>query len=164
VNSQLDYSQISGNIWGPPIEAMLHERLQTFTAPGQAHTQWSILDYLERQTDRLKAECETQIAEVRKCYVFGNDPDLESFLRSYRTLSQLLLEAVPHLRQHFGKDAILTLRAPIDASGSQTLYAVVMWPGAANDVRAALADFDNSWWFGSVRQASGNLTFTYELV
>jgi hypothetical protein len=164
MNGLLDYIQTSGNDWGPPIEAMLHERVQADVTPEQYRSRRSVLDDVEHQMARFEAEHETQIAEVRKYYVIANDPHHESYLRSHRTLSQLLLEAVPHLRRHFGTDAVFSLRAPVDASGAQTLYAVVMWPGAASDVRAALANFDNSWWFGIVRQASGNLTFTYELV
>jgi hypothetical protein len=56
------------------------------------------------------------------------------------------------------------LRAPIDESGSQTLYVVAMWPGNVRDVRQALARFDDAWWIAHSRQASGHLAFTYELV
>ncbi len=164
MNGMLDSPQTSGNDWGPPIQAMLHERVQVDATPMQFRNRRSIHDDLERQMAHFEAEHESQIAEVRKHYVIANDPHPESFLRSHRALSQLLLEAVPHLRQHFGTSAVFSLRAPIDASGAQALYAVVMWPGTANDVRAALANFDNSWWFEMVRQASGNLTFTYELL
>ncbi len=164
MNGLLDYNQTPGNDWGPPNQAMLHERMQADATPIQFHNQRSVLDDFERQMASFEEEHDTGITEVRKHYVFGNDPRVERFLRSHRTLSTLLLEAIPHLEQHFGTDAVFNLRAPIDASGAQTLYVAVMWPGAADAVRSALANFDHDWWFGIVRQASGNLTFTYELV
>ena len=63
-----------------------------------------------------------------------------------------------------GGNAVFNLRAPIDEAGSQTLYAVAMWPGKLQDVRDALAKFDDEWWMARARQAAGYLTFTYELV
>jgi hypothetical protein len=164
MNGLLDYDQTSGNIWGAPIQAMLHEAVQADTVPLRFPDQRSVFDDLERQMARFEAEQEAQIAEVRKSYVIPNDSGVETFLRSHRTLSQLLMEALPRLKEHFGAGSVFSLRAPIDPSGSQTLYAVVMWPGAANDVRKAFADFDGDWWMRVVRRASGNLSFTYELV
>lgn len=164
MNGELGSIQTSGSDWGPPIQTMLHQFEQSDSAPVESRNQQSVLDDLERQMARFEVEYKNQLAEVRKCYVFRNDPHLESFLRSHRTLAQILLEAVPHLKQHFGTDAVLSLRAPIDASGEETLYAVVMWPGATKEVRAAIASFDDGWWLRNVRRASGNLTITYELV
>lgn len=163
MNGQLDI-QTSGSDWGSPIQAMLHERAQADTTSVQFRDQRTVLHDFERQMASFEAEREAQIVEVQKHYIIAKDPLVATFLHSNRALSQLLLEAVPHLRRHFGPDAVLRLRAPVDASGAQTLYAVVMWPGAVDDVRAALANFDNGWWFGMVRRASGNLTFTYELI
>jgi hypothetical protein len=164
MNGLSEYIQPSGSHWTPPIDAMLHEHMQMVGSPTQNRYQQSVFDDFELQMARFEAEHEAQIAMVRKHYVCGTDPHLNGFMRTRRSLSQLLLEAVPHLRQHFGVGVVCNLRAPVDASGSQTLYAVVMWPGTANDVRTALSNFDNGWWFGIIRQASGNLTFTYELV
>jgi hypothetical protein len=147
----------------PPFPEMAYEGVHT-AIPQSQGAQWSVLDDLFRQAIRLEAEQQRQLADLRKHYVMENGANLESFLRDHPALSQVLLEAAPYLRQHFGRDTVFTLRAPVDASGAQTLYGVVSWPGAVNDVRAALAEFDDSWWIGAVRHAFGNLTFTYELV
>jgi hypothetical protein len=164
MNGELDFIQTSGTNWGPSIQTMLHQFEQAYATPVESRSQRDVLEDLERQMARFDVEFKDQLDAIRKCYVFANDPHLERFLRSHRTLAQILLEAAPHLRQHFGTDTVLTLRAPVDASGEQTLYAVVMWPGATKDVRAAIDSFDNAWWLGNVRRASGNLTITYELV
>jgi len=76
----------------------------------------------------------------------------------------LLIEAVPRLWESFGIDAVFNLRVLIDESGSRTLYAVAMWAGSAKDVSIALDQFEDGWWILNSRQASGILTFTYELV
>jgi hypothetical protein len=160
----LDYAQTSGNDWTtPPGEVLYQEPPSAARGPSSSHEPTDLAN-LESQMARFEAEHETMIADVRKHFVFSTDSDLNSFFRSHRTLPQLLIQATPHLRRAFGTGTVFNLRAPIDASGSQTLYAVVMWPGPANDARMALADFDENWWFEIVRQASGNLTFTYELV
>jgi hypothetical protein len=74
------------------------------------------------------------------------------------------LEAIPALKTCFGPQAVFALRAPIDDSGSQTLYAVAIWPGSMREVREALEKFDETWWIQHSQKASGYLTFTYELV
>jgi hypothetical protein len=104
------------------------------------------------------------LKEVRRHFVLPADSSVATFLTERPTLTQILLDAAPQLRAAFGAEAVVNLRAPIDDSGSQTLYAVVMWPGQVRDVRDALARFDDAWWIARSRQASGYLTFTYELV
>jgi hypothetical protein len=76
----------------------------------------------------------------------------------------LLIEAIPHLRQHFGNGTVFSLRATVDEYGGQALYAVAMWPGNVQDARNSLEHFDEQWWIANSRQAAGDLTFTYELV
>jgi hypothetical protein len=102
--------------------------------------------------------------EIRKTFIFPSDSSVITFLNEHRTLPEILLEAAQHLRTSFGADAIFNLRTPIDESGERTLYAVVMWPGTVEAVRAALASFDDIWWLANSRRTSGHLTFTYELV
>jgi hypothetical protein len=101
---------------------------------------------------------------VQKHFILPNDPSVATFLAEHGSLPQVLLEAVNPLRACFGKSTVFGLRAPIDESGSRTLYAVAMWPGKVRDARNALAKFDDDWWIAQSRQAAGYLTFTYELV
>ncbi|MEX2260387.1 MAG: hypothetical protein WD696_00470 [Bryobacteraceae bacterium] len=110
------------------------------------------------------AQHEAVLNEVRKHYVLPADASVMTFLTEHRTIPQILLGAAPHLKPCFGADAVFSLRAPIDEAGSRTLYAVAMWPGKSQDVRDALAKFDNDWWMVRAGQAAGYLTFTYELV
>lgn len=114
-----------------------------------------------RSDFRLEAK---SLAELQKTFVFSPDSSVSNFLSEHPELTQILLEASAHLREHFGAATVLNLRAPIDESGSQTLYAVAMWPGSVGHVRRALAKFDDSWWIAHSRSASGHLAFTYELV
>jgi hypothetical protein len=139
--------------------------------PTQATPQWpepqplaSIFEAPERQMAELFAEHAALRSEVRRHYVLPADSSVITFLTGHRTLPPILLEAVPQLKACFGAQAVFALRAPIDDSGTQTLYAVVMWPGKMRDVRDALEKFDNRWWIQHSRKASGHLTFTYELV
>jgi len=110
------------------------------------------------------AEHKAVLRDVRRHFVLPADSSVVTFLAEHPNLTQVLLEAAPKLRAFFGAETVINLRAPIDDSGSQTLYAVVMWPGKVRDVRDALARFDDAWWIARSRQASGYLTFTYELV
>jgi len=112
----------------------------------------------------IAADSEATFEEVRKHFVLPNDSSVATFLREHRSLPQILVEAVAPLKACFGMQTVFGLRAPIDEAGSRTLYAVAMWPGKARDARNALARFDDDWWIAQSRQASGYLTFTYELV
>jgi hypothetical protein len=104
------------------------------------------------------------LGKVRKYYVLPSDSSVVRFLSEHQTLSPLLLEAVPYLKSSFGEHAVFSLRAPIDDSGSQTLYAVAVWSGSAQSAREALEYFDDRWWIKNSQTALGHLTFTYELV
>ena len=107
---------------------------------------------------------EATLKNIRRIFVLRDEESVSAFLSDHPSLSPLLLEAEAPLRKWFGSSALVALKAPIDDSGVQTLYAVVIWPGSARDVRAALSAFDDDWWLARASQASGRLSFTYELV
>jgi hypothetical protein len=107
---------------------------------------------------------EAALNEVRKSYVLPADASVANFLTEHRAIPEILLAASQPLRACFGAETVFNLRAPIDESGSRTLYVVAMWPGKLQDVRNALAKFDDDWWMPRARQVAGCLTFTYELV
>lgn len=157
-------SQTSGNCWLSPPTVMLYEDFQEASAFPDQKVDAQILVDLEDQMARFEAEHEALIKEVRKHYVLPNTSSVLTFFRNHRTLPQLLMEAVPHIKEHFGSEAVFNLKVPTDESGSQTLYAVAMWPGKVQDVRAALERYDTSWWIANSRRGGGDLTFTYELV
>ena len=169
----LSYSQVSGNNWTIPPSEMLSQFVQRDVVPASSSRSQPQVDeqyaqriqaQIEAQMAQFEADHEEAVAELRRSYVFLNDQAIRRFFRSHRTAPQLLLEAVPHLRQNFGADTVFNLRAITDEFGGQTLYAVAVWPGEVRDVRTAFDHFDERWWIANSHQASGDLTFTYELV
>ena len=169
----LSYCQVSGNDWTLPPAEMLYQFAQRDVIPTSTlepqprfDDQYAqrIQEQIEEQMAQFEADHEAAVAELRRIYVFLNDQAIRSFFKSHRTAPQLLLEAVPHLRQNFGADTVFNLRAMTDEYGAQTLYAVTVWPGSVRDVRIALDHFDEQWWIANSNQASGDVTFTYELV
>jgi hypothetical protein len=123
-----------------------------------------LLNEIERQMAEYAGDFNASVDEVRKYYLFPSDSSVQSFLIEHSSATQQLLDAIPHLARCFGPSTIVRLRAPIDEGGIQMLYASVVWPGPARDVRDALARFDDDWWMAQVPLTSGDLTFTYELV
>lgn len=123
----------------------------------------AVFEELERQMAQFAAEQQAMLNDVRKLYVLPSDSSVTEFLARHRAIPQILVSAAPHLKACFGVETIFSLRAPLDDSGSQTLYAVVMWSGRVEDVRRALARFDQEWWMERAGQGAGYLTFTYEL-
>ncbi|MBZ5727924.1 MAG: hypothetical protein LAP87_23385 [Acidobacteriia bacterium] len=135
--------------------------------PIQAVPRWAeprqrspIFEGGDKQWAEFAAQHEAVLNEVRRLYVMAADSSVATFLTEHRALPSILLEAAPQLRACFGTKAVLTLRVPIDDSGSQTLYAVAMWPGNVRDVRNALEKFDETWWIKHSLLASGYLTLT----
>jgi hypothetical protein len=153
--------QSSGIEWSALAPAMLSQRVQAHPSLRPPTQRLAVFDELER---RFAATHEATLTEVQKYFVLPNDSSVATFLTEHRSLSQVLLEAVAPLRACFGAQTVFFLKAPIDESGSRTLYAVARWPGKVSDARSALAKFDEDWWIAQSRQAAGYLTFTYELV
>ncbi len=103
------------------------------------------------------------LEKLRQYFVLPDDSSVEEVLAEHPALSEVLLDSVPHLKRCFGSDAVLTLRAPLYEAGFRDIYASVLWPGDMDEVRSALARFDESFPFQGPALAV-NLTFTYELV
>ncbi len=164
MNGVLD-NQTSGNDWGVPIHAMLHEGVQgvpaaTSKAPAR---QPSFLRDIERQMGQFETDYQAALAEVRKLYVLAADASVLEFLNDHRAVPQLLIDAVPYLRKHFG-NTVFVLRSTSDEYGWENLYADAMWPGDARDALQRLDQFEDEWWIANCRPARGALTFTYRLV
>lgn len=156
--------QSSGIHWPDRTPGLLYQPLQAEPRwPGPKQPA-SSFEGLERQMAEFSAQHDSLLSKVRRHYILPADSSVMTFLTEHRTLPPILLEAASHLTACFGAHAVFALRAPIDDSGWQTLYAVAMWPGNVREVREALAKFDDTWWIQYSREASGYLTFTYELV
>ncbi len=121
-------------------------------------------DFFERQMQEAADQHQADISALRKSFIFQTDAAVASFLYDHRSIPQLLLEAVPHLHRCFGADKIPSLRIDSDEAGSRILYAVVPWECSVREARVALNSFDDQWWMAHAFQASGRLTFTYELI
>jgi hypothetical protein len=164
VNAYQEF-QSSGIRWPARTAGLLYQPVQETPAGWPEPQQHgAVFEGLERQMADFAADDAAALADVRRYYVLPADVSIPTFLSGHRTITPILLEAAFHLRACFAPTAVFNLRAPIDESGSQTLYVVAMWPGSLQDVRRALAKFDDAWWFAHSRRASGYLVFTYELV
>ena len=73
----------------------------------------------------------------------------------------MLANALAELKCSFGEDVVFTLEAVGDDDESTSLYAIVVWRGAAEGAESALEDFDERWWLN--QPAQPGLMFTFEL-
>jgi hypothetical protein len=163
MNGVLD-NQVSGNDWGLPIQAMLHEWKQDMPAETPSiHRQRSFVRDIETQMQQFERDYLSALAGVRKFYVLPTDSSVLDFLNDHRALPQLLIDAAPQLKRYFA-DTVFTLRATSDEYGWQNLYADAMWAGEASDAIRLLDYFEDEWWIPNCRPARGALTFTYRLV
>ncbi len=168
----LSYSQVSGNDWTTPPSEMLYQLAQDVAPLHLSNPQprineqyaQRVQEQIEQQMAQFEADHEAAVTELQRSYVFLDDRAITSFFKSHRTAPQLLIEAAPQLRRNFGAGTVFNLRPMIDEYGAQTLYVVAVWPGDVRDVRIALEHFDEQWWIANSHRASGDLTFTYELV
>jgi hypothetical protein len=155
--------QTSGNNWTPVVGPMLHEREQDQLVPPEARRQHLIFNEYERQMARHEQDHLTMVTEVARNYVMPRDNSVQAFLNSHRVLPQLLIQALPQLRGHFG-NVVFALRATSDEHGWQRLYVDAMWQGSSADAFQAIDRFQDAWWIANSHMAAGHLTFTYRLV
>lgn len=164
MNGQLiDNRQPTGSNWGPIVPGMIEYGTQEIpSVPNQIST-ISILAKLEDQMVSFESEHRSAVAELARNYIFSQETSVEEFLRSHRTLPQLLVAALPYLRQQFGS-IVFSLRTVSDEYGWQTMFVDALWPGLAADALAALDRFEDEWWIANSSAAAGCLNFTYRLV
>lgn len=153
--------QMSGNNW----EGATPETLRQKAGNNQSGLLWHprMFETLEQEMAVFASEHQRALADVMKFYVVHDTSSVEMFLAQNRVVSQLLLEAVTYLREIFGT-SVIRINVLREDELDGTLYAVVLWSGSAADVRQALNRFRESWWQKYIRQASGHLVFTYELI
>ena len=138
---------------------------QTVLSPGPPCPEPPVLNGYERQMTQFAVEEEEDLKGLRKEYVLIGGPSVEVFLRSHRSLIEVLLDAATQIRASFGADIVLQLRLSGEEGEVPNLvYGVIQWSGSLETARAALDAFDESWWIENVRRASGRIVFDYELV
>ena len=93
---------------------------------------------------------------------FGNDAEVKDFLQSHKHVTQLLAEAIDHLKKHFD-GSMFSLRLRTDEYDDQMLYAVAAWKKEPKKVVMALNALDHEWWLANSSPAGRHLSFTYEL-
>jgi hypothetical protein len=122
------------------------------------------LSNFERQMTQFSSDEEVNFEKLRKEYVLVLRSEVESFLRSHRSLIDVLLDAVPQFKSCFGPDSILQLRlGGEEADAPNVVCGIVLWSGSLDAARAALDIFDQSWWMNNVTRTSGRVVFDYEL-
>ena len=147
--------------WPPPIPQ------PRYPATQRPQTHFDLRPPLELSSElgnQRDVPCLVILDELHKHYVHSSDSSVSTFLSQHPGISAILLDAIPHLKKHFGASAIFSLSAPVDEAGMRSLCAVVIWPGNIRDVRNALDRFDKDWWLSQSRMAYGHLVFTYELI
>jgi hypothetical protein len=160
VSEMLNYSQDYGQSWSI---AAVNFRVADESQAGLTDHKHLNFEHLREEISRVEAEHEVLAGDIRRHYNCHEEAQVFSYLRKHPVLLSLLSLAAPILKSYFDPPTPLKLRAPVDEDGWQLLYAVVMWPGGPQEASAALNRFEDEWWLPNSRQASGRLTFTYEL-
>jgi hypothetical protein len=158
-------NQTSGNDWSkdrqdPP---MLHEGSQEIERfPASPIEQGKFFAKYEDDYERFDQAQKAAMAEIKAFYSIRRDAEIDEFLRSHKDVTQLLAEAIPHLRKHFA-GCMFSLRTTFDENDDQTIYAVASWTQEPRKVIDALNDFFDEWWLPNSYPAGRCLTFTYDL-
>jgi hypothetical protein len=119
----------------------------------------------ERDMKQFNQEHAATLDRLRREYQLSSTSGVESFLRIHRSLAEILIDAIPHLRETFGDDTVFRIDVGSDENPiPEMLYTVALWQGSPALAKAALERFDESWWIGNSSRANGRLVFDYELV
>jgi hypothetical protein len=119
---------------------------------------------LEVKMRDADAQFDSYLDKLREVFVFGNDKEVEQFIRNQRVVATFLAEAAPYLRDAFGSSQPIVLQLMLGEERHLLICALVMWIGSAADARAALRNFDQTWLNLNARKISGRILFDYELV
>jgi len=163
MNGMLVSNQTSGNDWGETAYAMLHELSQPGLSIDPSY-QGSVFESLEREMAQQESEFVDTITKLRSKFIFTDSVSVQSFLRTHRALSSILLEAVSYLKDCFGPDTPLTLEIAFDEGPARAIYALALWKRDRAESRAALNRFDEIWWMDNLKKAGGRIVFDYELL
>lgn len=121
------------------------------------------LNGFEQEMKRFTAEQARDFERLKREYVFEDPAATENFLTKHRSLVEVLIDAVPHMRRCFGGEITLKIRVVFEDAGPTTVSAVALWEGTLNSATESLAQFDESWWLDNVKRARGRIVFDYEL-
>lgn len=161
--------QTSGNDWSQSPGLMLHEGQQPWRIPGRAaghgllfagdEAQLAGFESQMAQFDKMQAEA---LDKIRHFYLFTNEAEVNEFLQSHKLVTQVLGEAIDHLKKHFEGSAF-SLRLKTDEYDDPTLYAAASWNKEPRHVIIALNGFNREWWLANSYPAGRHLSFTYDL-
>jgi len=164
LSNQAYEGQKPGEIWMPFLGGAANWLPQETTwAHLSTPDSWILTDY-GREMEEFAFEQADELTRLRKEYVLDTDPRVEAFLCDHRSLLEVLLDAVVHLKTTFGKECVFKLRlGSNEDDGPRVLCGIVQWKMGLCAARVALETFDESWWIENSRRASGRLSFDYEL-
>src|ERR1700761_934029 len=98
-------NQTSGNDWSQsaqPGGPMLHEgKQETWHLPRHASTHGRFFALYENQMARFERAQADAIRQIESFYTFRNDAEVKDFLQTHKHVTQLLAEAIDHLKKHF---------------------------------------------------------------
>jgi hypothetical protein len=159
-----DTGPFSPAILGSSVDWQVHSAQSDSSGPSIRAAELSILNDLENQMARFSAVEIEDLKKLRQEYVLVDGSSIETFIRSHRSLLEVLLDAVVQMRSCFGRDCILHLRmGSEDGDAPNVVCGFVRWTKDLESARAALDAFDESWWINNVRRGSGRVVFDYEL-
>jgi hypothetical protein len=143
---------------------MLHTILQQANPDiADQNTQQLIIDDLERQMADHEADFAEVLAKVKKLFVFMEQKEIETFLRSNRSLAAILIDSAGPFAEAFPQTPI-ALDIMTEEGATRTIYALALWHGDRAKARQALNTFDEKWWLSNMRKAAGRIVFDYELM
>jgi hypothetical protein len=106
----------------------------------------------------------TAIDGLSRYYAFDEDGEARAFLRTRPHLVALLEAAVPHVYAAFGADVPIKLDVDWDDEEDEppTLFARIESDKRADDVIAALEQFDRTWFAEPLDRDGSAVTFTFQ--
>lgn len=107
---------------------------------------------------------EAGIGEIEARYSLRDAPTVRQYLRDYPEVIEVLIEARPHLEEHFGTEVRVSLEVINDPEAAEIkeLFAYIATDLSADEAVMRLDAFDEGWFLHYVDRVAGRLNFNLE--
>jgi hypothetical protein len=103
----------------------------------------------------------SRLQEIEEMYTFRNTPEVWRFLYAHLRIIDVLLEAYPHIQEHFGSntEVVLEVASDLEVKNWDQLFAYIVTPLPPGEALDRLDNLDSEWFLHQLDRVDDLLNF-----